>query len=334
MGNNWGVGLAAILLLGVIFVACDATPNDDEERYVLTIGLILRNEGDPAVASAKTGFVNKNNGKVAVKFEDSRDDKDTQIQQIDTFLKEKVDVLVVSLAGADDEDNIDAIITKAKNADIPLVFFLTGSGDQTEFYDIETDENKIAALQGKIIADYWHSNTEGDRNNDNKMQYIMVHGSAGNPVADARKTETIAAIENAGIMVEKLRDIDGAWGLDETKKVEIEAFLQSPDGQTVEAIICGNDAMALGVIGVLEDIPYFTDKDIPVTGIDGINGAIEAVNSGKMLGTVSQDFEKLGEVTFDICYALGTGESIPDPGTGWIKNENHIVLPPKKIIKE
>jgi methyl-galactoside transport system substrate-binding protein len=161
------------------------------------------------------------------------------------------------------------------------------------------------------------------------MQYIMIHGPLSHPHASIRKEKTVEAITGAGITVDNLSEIDGKWGLDDASKASIKTFLESNKGQKVEAIICGNDGMALGMVEVLNEIPYFSDKKIPIVGIDGTKDAIEAINSGDMLGTVLQDFEKIGEKTFDVCYALGVGESINNPGGG-----KCIVIPSMKITKD
>ena len=320
-----GKYIFVVLIFGFIFAACDT---DDSGIDTPTIGIILHDANDGAVEVIKNGLDNKNNGKAELEYLYSQGNQETQNGQIDTFLAKKVDVLAVSLVDANDATNISAIITKAKNAGIPLVFFLSGSGSQTEVYDIEADQNEIAALQGEIIADYWRKYTTADRNSDGKMQYIMVHGPLSHPHASIRKEKAIKAITDAGIMVESLLDFNGEWWLDDTKKASIKTFLETT-GQTVEAIICGNDSMALGMVEVLNELSYFADKNIPIVGIDGTSDAITAINSGDMLGTVLQDFEKIGEKTFDVCYALGVGENVNNSNGG-----KRIMIPSIKITND
>jgi methyl-galactoside transport system substrate-binding protein len=326
-------GFCVILVFGFVFTSCDTSTGGNGKTYVPTIGIILHDERDLCAKIVKAGFESKNNGKAILEFADSHGSQDTQNGQIDTFIAKKIDVIAVNLEDTNDITNINAIITRTKNADIPLVFFYQGAGNQSEVYDIMADQNELAALQGAIIVDYWKVASGADRNDDNKMQYVMVHGPEDSIDANIRKTKIIEVIEGAEITVDKLFDFDGAWWLDEERKGSIKALLQ--EKLDVEMIICGNDGMALGMIDVLKEIPYFADEDIPIVGIDGTADAIAAINEGKMLGTVFQDFETIGKVAFDICYDLGVGENIPNTGTGWsISTGKHVVVPSKKIVKE
>lgn len=318
---------AAIAVL-VIFSACD--PNG-HEKNIITIGVILFNQSDDqGLDDAKNGIVSKNDGRTKLDFVYSNGNKSLQNGQIDTFLAKNVDVLAISLVDASDSVNTSAIMTKANNAEIPTVFFLTGPGSQTEFYEIAADQNEIAELQGEIIVDYWKKLT-ADLNGDGKMQYIMVHGTSSHPHAMIRKTRIIEFINESGINTQCLKDFEAPWILNDPVKTEVKEYLETLEGQTVEMIICGNDNIALGMIEVLGEIGFF--PDIPIVGIDGLTEAVLAVNYGKMLGTVCQDCTKIGEATFDICYALGIGNKIPEAGIGWTKDKNHILVPSIKIIK-
>ena len=67
----------------------------------------------------------------------------------------------------------------------------------------------------------------------------------------------------------------------------------------IEAVVCNNDAMAMGAITDLNQYGYNLEdanKYIPVLGIDAIPEARKAVEEGRMLGTVCNDATKLSEV--------------------------------------
>jgi methyl-galactoside transport system substrate-binding protein len=334
MNGKWIVGCCIILVWGSVFTGCDIIPGGNEKTYIPTIGVILHDEKkDSAIKVVREGIVSKNDGKAKLEFEDSEGDQNTQNGQIKDFIEKNVDVIAVDLVNTNDTTTINGIITKTKEANIPLVFFLSGAGNQSAVYGIMADQNEVAALQGEIIADYWKATSGADRNGDGEMQYIMVHGPADHSDANIRKTKAIEAVVEAEITVKKLFEFDGAWGLDAAKKADMKTRLESPENQVVEAIFCGNDGIALGMIEVLKEIPYFADKNIPIVGIDGTEDAVKAVNEGKMLGTILQDFETIGKATFDICYALGIGESIPS-STEWSIDGKHVVVPSRKKIKE
>ncbi|MDR1375133.1 MAG: substrate-binding domain-containing protein [Treponema sp.] len=333
MKNKW-LGSLLICGLAFVFAACDSIVSGNE--YVPKIGVILSSY--PYLFDAvdiKEGFDNQNNWKAISEFVYSERDQEKQYGQIDTFLlEEKVDVLAVCLANnGGDNAVINAVMAKAKAAGIPLVFFSSETNGQPDFYEIRIDQNEVAGILGKILADYWKDPANNpDRNGDGDMQYLMVHGPLANMEAKARKEKTIPAIEAEGITVDCLKEFDGEWGMNPSKKAELKAWLEGSVGSTVEAVICGNDQMALDVIDVLAEIPALAG--IPIVGTDGTDEAIAAINEGKMLGTVLQDFVKVGAAVFDVCYALGVGNAVTGEGHEWTLTGKIITIPPKGIQKE
>lgn len=86
----------------------------------------------------------------------------------------------------------------------------------------------------------------------------------------------------------------------------MEQWLEAYPDQ-IELVISNNDDMALGAIDAMERMGA---KDIQVVGIDGTIPGIEAVESGKMLGTVSSDKEKFAWAIFSIAADKAMGQPV------------------------
>jgi len=337
--NKLFFGLFLVLLVTAAIITFGCDNGNTDETHFPSIGVILfGGENYSDAIQVKNTIDKKSNGLALVEYAFSNEDPNTQNSQIDNFINNKVDVLAISLCnGNNTTSSITAILTKAQNAGIPVVFFLQGLFDQFDIgpwpkaYTVMADQNEIAAMQGEILADYWNSHGEMDRNNDSKMQYIMVHGPKEQPDALIRIVKPIEMIESKGINVECLSEFNGEWYFDSSRKESFKILLENYK-ETAEAIICGNDSMALGVIDVLNEIPYFDSFYIPIVGVDGEADAITAINNGKMLGTVFQDFNKIGEATFAVCYALGIGKNIP-ASIDWNINERSIIIRPTIITQ-
>lgn len=100
---------------------------------------------------------------------------------------------------------------------------------------------------------------------------------------------------------------------------DMEAKLAAYEGQ-IEAVLCNNDGMAMGVLAALEAAGYNTgnegDKFIPVIGVDATDDALQAMEQGKLYGTVKQDGEAM---------AIGTLHVMKNvlEGKGWVEGTDY-----------
>jgi ABC-type sugar transport system substrate-binding protein len=96
---------------------------------------------------------------------------------------------------------------------------------------------------------------------------------------------------------------------------ETEAMLRvHPD---LAGIFAANDEMGLGAAQAIANAGK-ADK-IRVVSVDGVKEALEAVQSGKLVGTISQYPYAEGEMAVQACGALSEGKSIPSHITSPIK---------------
>ena len=181
---------------------------------------------------------------------DGANDQAKQTEQIDSFIAEGVDGLIVNLVQS---TSASTIIEKAKAADIPVVFInREPTAEDLALYDkccyVGADARQSGTFQGEIIA---ATENKGDFNGNGTVDYAMIMGDPENVDAQYRTEYSIKALEDAGLKVNKLYEQRADW--DQTKGQENAANVLSQFNNEVDVIFCNNDAMAMGALQAIED---------------------------------------------------------------------------------
>lgn len=228
-------------------------------------------------------------------------------------------MLLVNIVDTGSDDAAKAIIAKAKNANIPLIFFnrsvseaVVSSYDKCVF--VGTDYEMAGHMQGELIGEYLVKNySAADLNGDGKISYVLFKGQQGNAEAEAR---TKYAVEDANAILKKdgkpslvfydsknsngyLVDQGGNWSAQAASdymKTILSAYSEAGKNM-VELVIANNDEMALGALAALEEAGYNKSggKTIPVFGVDATSAAVSKIESGAMQGTIKQDAEGMAK---------------------------------------
>ena len=247
--------------------------------------------------------------KYDVTIMDAKGDMNEQAGQVDDFIKQKVDVMIINLAQS---SSADLITQKAKAAKIPCVYInREPSEEDMKAWDkicyVGTNAKQDGTYQGEIIRD---QPNHGDINGDGVVSYVMI---VGDPECSDRngmyRVEfPIKALKDAGIRVEELMAQRGDW--DQTKGQQIAADALAQYGDKIDVIFCNNDAMAMGAIQSIKAAGRTVGKDIYLVGIDAIPEAIEAVAAGDMTGTVRNDHIGQAHAAVDAAVRYINGEDV------------------------
>lgn len=254
-----------------------------------------------------------NDSGVSYQDYDGNSDQTSQTKQIQTAIAKGAKLIVVNFVNTASDDDANAIITLAKNADIPVIFFnreisdaVVNSYDKCAF--VGTDAAEAGHMQGDMIGNYIVKNFDKiDLNGDGTISYILFKGEEGNNEATCR---TQYAVEDAdklltGNGMKKLEfydssntnkylvDKNGTWSAASAFDYMTAALSSYNDsnGNMIELVICNNDNMAEGAISALNNAGYNTgsEKSIPVFGVDATSEAKTLIDDGKMTGTIEQD---------------------------------------------
>ncbi len=242
---------------------------------------------------------------------DGANDQATQTGQIDSFIAEGVDVLIINPVNS---SSAETITDKVVGAGIPLVY-INREPDETEQqrwadnnWDVTyvgCDARQSGTFQGEMIVDLGLDAV--DLNGNGAVDYVMVEGDPENIDAQYRTEYSIKALEDAGWEVNCLSDQVGNWAQDQAQTIVANALGQY--GTDVEVVFCNNDAMALGALQAIQSAGRTVGTDIYLVGVDALSEALENVINGTMTGTVFNDHFSQSHSAADaaINYLTGAG---------------------------
>ena len=223
----------------------------------------------------------------AVTIVDGKNDQNTQTEQINTFLQQGVDVLIINPVQT---TSAQTIVDTISPSGTPIVFI--NREPEKAVLDsyagkccyVGADARQSGTYQGELILE---TETQGDINGDGKITYIMCKGDPENIDAQYRTEYSIKALTDAGKEVECLYEYLDNW--DQTTAQQDVANALSQYGDKIEVVFCNNDAMALGALQSIQQASRTVGKDIYLVGVDALAEAVQDVLDGNMTGTVLND---------------------------------------------
>lgn len=328
--------LALLVAFSLVFslAACSSEPaggdteSGGEASDLPTIGVTIYKFDDNFMSFVRRAIEKNAEGNAELILNDSQNDQGKQNEQVDMMISKGVKSLAINLV---DPQAAPAIISKAQQEDLPVVFFnKEPSAEDLASYDkawyVGTASSEAGVIQGELIADAWNANPDWDRNGDGVLSYVLLKGEPGHPDAEARTKYAVETVVEKGIEVEELELQTGMW--DSVKGKELMDAWLAKHGDAIEFVIANNDAMALGAISSLQAEGYFEgDKFMPVVGVDAIPDALSQIEAGTMVGSVLNDAANQGKATIDLALNVAQGKDVLD-GTEWQLDENKAVRVP------
>mgnify|MGYP001022484957 CR=1 FL=1 len=248
-----------------------------------------------------------------VVIQDGKGDQAEQTNQINNFITQKYDVLILNLVQA---SSAPEITDMCNEAGIPVVYINREPDAEREQAWVDdgikatyvgADARQSGTYQGEEIAEL---ENKGDADGDGVVRYIMVQGDPENVDAQYRTEKSVEALKAAGVEVEELTKQRGDW--DQTKGQEITANALSQYGDKIDVVFCNNDAMALGALQAIEAAGRTVNKDIYLVGVDALVEVVENVMNDKMTGTVFNDYMGQAKTAADMAVKFLNGETV-DP---------------------
>lgn len=217
---------------------------------------------------------------------DGNNDQSKQNEQINTFITQGVDALIINPCMT---SAADSIIATVKAAGVPTVLInREPTAEQMSAYDklvyVGCDAAQSGTFQGELILE---TPNKGDINGDGKVSYIMIQGDPENIDAQLRTEYSVKALKDAGIEVEELDLQRGDW--DREKGQTICANDLAQFGDQIEVVFCNNDDMAIGALQSIQAAGRKVNEDIYLVGVDALDAALNEVSNGNMTGTVLND---------------------------------------------
>ncbi len=218
-------------------------------------------------------------------------DAATQISQIEQCTSEGYDAILFEPV---DPDALGDAAKTASEAGVVVINIVSACTDWEDY--------GIAALScGDNV-------TAGET----EMQHVVdLIGGEGNiailtgPSGDSGGLQRMEGYENILAdypdVVQVVEPADCAWDT-ASAQATVESWLSAYD---LDAIICENDGMAVGAGNAAG-----ADSGIVITGIDGTPDGFEAINDGRITGTVSQDGGAMASNAIEAAVKLIDGETL------------------------
>ncbi len=337
------------LIAAAIIIICGLTSCGSGRSETADVHVFYYTYSDTYISSVRgaLGASLKKNG-LSYQDYDGNGNQTTQTEQIQTAITKGAKAIIVNIVNTGSDDAANGIITMAKNADIPVIFFNREVSDSViKSYDkccfVGTRAEESGILQGEMIGDYVNDNFESlDLNGDGEISYILFKGEEGNNEAIYR---TKYSVEEANKILEKngkkplkfydssnpnkyLVDRNGQWSAaaaNEYMTTALSSYSEKHNNM-IELVICNNDGMAEGAISALGSAGYNLGGDskmIPVFGVDATDAAKDLIKNGKMAGTIKQDAEGMAEAIAHIANnALDENKSMLDGTDDYTVDEN------------
>ncbi len=305
------LALALVLVLVLSLAACQnnsgsGTTGDNSEKK--TIGICIYKFDDNFMTTYRKNLEDSLKAKgYAVTIVDGNNDQAKQTEQINTFISQGVDALIINPVMT---TAADAIVKQVKDAGIPTVFInREPTTEIMQLWDkiayVGCDAAQSGTFQGELILD---TANKGDINGDGVVSYIMIQGDPENIDAQLRTEYSVKALADAGMQVKELDLQRGDW--DQNKGQEICQNDLTKYGAEVEVVFCNNDAMALGALQAIEAANRVVGQDIYLVGVDALSDALTQVKAGKMTGTVLNDAASQAAKAIEVMEMLLNGETV------------------------
>ena len=287
--------IAVILLIAFLITGCE--DKSVKRDHIIRIGVVTYTQDDPFI-NAMTDQLKENlkkmetdHMKIITTVKNGDDNQQDQNEIVEEMIDAGCDVLCVNLV---DRTAPSRIIRMAKQEDIPVLFFNREPVREDlmqweKLYYIGCSAEQSGIMQGEIVADYIKNHPEVDKNQDGKIQYILLEGEAGHQDAISRTDYSVKTLLEQGINLEKLSYQFADWNRGQAENRMSRLIEQY--GDEIELVISNNDEMALGAVAAWQKAGYDCRNWPVIFGIDGLDDALEAIKTGKMKGTVYNDKE-------------------------------------------
>ena len=308
------------------------------KKNVIKIGLCLYRFDDTFISNVRQEIEEyvkesekEHDIKINLEVVDARDNQNTQNHQVDRFVSLDYDVLLINVV---DRFAASNMIETAVGAKIPIVFFNRKPVDDDlnradNIYYVGAGPKAAGIEQAKIIINAYNENPHSiDIDGDGVINYVLLEGEPSHQDSLVRTEWVIETLQENNIPINKLSGAIGNWERAQGSAL-MEDFLNKYSN--IDLVISNNDDMGLGAIDAIERANNITG--IKVVGIDGTKEALEAINEGKLLGTIESDKKEYAKAVVEIAmHSIGKSDLPDDVNAKLMENRTYDVeqIPRKK----
>ena len=281
----------AFALLSSVLVALPAAP------LAATLGVSMALFDDNFLTSVRASMGSRAQQlNAGIQFEDAQNDIGRQLNQIENFIAQKVDAIIVNPVDTDATPRITRLAVRAR---IPLVYVNRLPADKqlpAGVAFVGSDETQSGTLQMLEVCRLLHG----------KGDIVIMMGELTNQSARQRTQDVydvIARPQCHGIQV--LAKQTANW-----KRTEAADLMTNwlSAGLRPQAVVANDDEMAIGAIQSLKQAKLLSAT--VVAGIDATADGLAALKAGDLKATVFQNAAAQGTGAVDTALKLARGEKV------------------------
>ncbi|MDQ0762578.1 sugar ABC transporter substrate-binding protein [Streptomyces canus] len=275
----------------------EASPTKGDD---ITVGVLMPEktntryeEFDYPIIQRKVAELTDKKGKTL--YANGESDAKKQATQMQQMIDEKVDVILLD---AVDSHAIAGMVTKAKDAGIPVIAYDRLAEGPIAAY-VSFDNELVGEVQGRSIVEALGSGI------DTSDKIVMINGSPSDPNAGQFKAGAMSEL-NGKVTIAKTYDVDG-WKPETAQKDMTEAISAIGKGN-IKAVYSANDAMAGAAIQAMEDAGMTNIP--PITGQDAELAAVQRIVSGEQYMSVYKPYPGEAEAAAEMAVMKVQGKGI------------------------
>ena len=329
--NGFIISMAIFVIALVVGFISMMSRVASPKKNVIKIGLCLYRFDDTFISNVRQEieeyakeYEKEHDIKINLEVVDARDNQNTQNHQVERFVSLDYDVLLINVV---DRFAASNMIETAVGAKIPIVFFNRKPVDDDlnradNIYYVGAGPKAAGIEQAKIIINAYNENPHSiDIDGDGVINYVLLEGEPSHQDSLVRTEWVIKTLQENNIPINKLNGAIGNWERAQGSAL-MEDFLNKYSN--IDLVISNNDDMGLGAIDAIERANNITG--IKVVGIDGTKEALEAINEGKLLGTIESDKKEYAKAVVEIAmHSIGKSDLPDDVNDKLMENRTYDV---------
>ena len=272
-----------------------------DDGAIITLGYSqVGQESEWRVANTRSILEAAKEFQVDLAFDDANQSQERQIAAVRQFIKDKVDVIVISPLV---EDGWDEVLQEAKAAGIPVV--LSDRKIESKEDDLTTTYIGADFIEEGRRAMNWVVKNVPVQGKTKKI--IEIQGNKGASPTEERKAgfrEILKEHPKYQMTHSEYGDFTYEGG-----KAVIEEYLGKNEWD-IDIIYCHNDDMALGAIEALENAGIKAGEEVKIISVDGTKQAFQAMIDGKLNCSVECN-PLLGEPLMKAVRDIMAGKEMP-----------------------
>lgn len=300
-------GMATVLLILIL-------PNNlfHQKQDFLKIGVAVYNLDDSFMESMTTeleaSLETQLSTDIPIRYEivDAQGNETKQEEQIQYFMNQDCDLLLLNLVRP---ASAASVLNQAASGNIPVILFNREPNQadmeiSANIWYVGTDGQATGKLQAEMLQQAWQTRKSSiDKNQNGKIDYILIEGEATH-YDTIRRTDAFLEETSTSLPMNQMADLSGDW-MRQTAYDEVET-LTDDTISSVEAIVCNNDDMALGVYD------FYKKKGLTCPLLIGSNKNEEMqrlIDAGEIYGTVDINTKEQVQNICDLIHQITCGQT-------------------------